>query len=421
MKRFALILLILSLFLAVVPGISQAQEAISASYDTNIEFPTALTFSLNAESTTDITQITLSYKISQITTISVISEVEPQFNTAHVVKTSWEWDMTGNSLPPGAEIQYSWRIEDAAGYELETPWKTVQFNDNRYHWKSLTEGKITLFWYEGDQSFARELMDSANSALDKLAQDTGAHLEQAADIYIYASSQDLLGALIFPQEWTGGVAFPEYGIIIIGIAPDNLAWGKMAMAHELAHLVTYQMTSNPYSDIPTWLNEGLSMYAEGPLDPTFESLLDKAISEDKLFSVQTLSSNFPADPEGARLSYAESYSLIQFLIQHYGQEKMLSLLSTFKQGSTYDNALEKVYGLDTTGLDNLWRLSLGLEPRQTTPTPQATPTPRTGFLGCREASAKTAHNGVAGLGALGILMLPVLGEAIRLRARRGKR
>ncbi|MCX5995050.1 MAG: hypothetical protein NTV59_03520, partial [Chloroflexi bacterium] len=68
MKRFVPILLILSLFLAVVPGISQAQEAISASYDTNIEFPTALTFSLNAESTTDITQITLSYKISQITT-----------------------------------------------------------------------------------------------------------------------------------------------------------------------------------------------------------------------------------------------------------------------------------------------------------------------------------------------------------------
>ena len=253
-----------------------------------------------------------------------------------------------SSLPPGAEIQYSWRIEDAAGHELETPWKTVQFNDNRYSWKSLTEGKITLFWYEGDQSFAQELMDSANAALEKLAQDTGAHLEQAVDIYIYASSQDLLGALIFPQEWTGGVAFTEYGIIVIGIAPDNLAWGKRAMAHELAHLVTYQMTYNPYSDIPTWLNEGLSMYAEGSLDPTFRSLLDKAISEDKLISVQTLSSNFPADPEEARLSYAESYSLVEFLIQHYGQEKMLSLLSTFKQGSTYDNALEEVYGFDTS-------------------------------------------------------------------------
>jgi len=421
MKRFALILLIFLLSLAVVPGTGTAQEAISASYDTNIEFPTTLTFSLDAKSSADITQIILSYKIDMITTVTVITDIEPQFNSAPAVKTSWEWDMSTVSLPPGAEIQYSWRIEDTAGHELETPWKTAQFNDNRYSWTSLTVGKITLFWYEGDQSFAQELMDSANSALAKLAQDTGAHLVQAVDIYIYASSQDLLGALISPQEWTGGVAFPEYGIIIIGIAPDNLAWGKGAMTHELAHLVTYQMTSNPYSDIPTWLNEGLSMYAEGPLDPTFASLLVKAISEDKLFSVQTLSSNFPANPGEATLSYAESYSLIQFLIQHYGQEKMLNLLSTFKQGSTYDDALEKVYGFNTTGLDNLWRLSLGLEPRQATPTPHATPTPKTGFLGCREASAKTAHNGVAWLGVLGILVLPVLGEAIRLKARRGKR
>jgi hypothetical protein len=189
------------------------------------------------------------------------------------------------------------------------------------------------------------------------------------------------------------------------------------MAHELAHLVTFQMTYNPYSDIPIWLNEGLSMYAQGPLNPTFAYLLDKAISEDKLFSVQTLSSDFPADPDGARLSYAESYGLIQLLIQHYGQEKMLSLLSIFKQGSTYDNALEAVYGLDTGGLDSLWRQSLGLSPQPPTPTP----TRPAGLFGCHQASASTQHGGLAGLGALGIVLLPAIGEALRIRARRGKR
>jgi len=34
---------------------------------------------------------------------------------------------------------------------------------------------------------------------------------------------------------------------------------------------------------------------------------------------------------------------------------MLELLNTFKQGSSYDGALEKVYGFDTGGLDALWR------------------------------------------------------------------
>ena len=417
MKQFVSLILITLFLLAVIPATSQAQEAISASYDTEVQFPIALTFSLNAQSSADITRIVLDYKVSQINTISVTTEVEPQFATGSAVETSWLWDMRQNSLPPGAEVQYSWKIEDAAGHELDTPWTTVQFNDDRYHWKSLTQNNISLFWYDGDQSFSQELMDFADSALEKLAQDTGAHLEQEVSIYIYANSKDLLGALIYPQEWTGGVTFSQYGIIVIGISPDNLAWGKEAVTHELAHLVTYQMTYNPYSDIPTWLNEGLSMYAQGPLDPIFQSLFDKAISENRLFSVQTLSSDFPADPDGARLSYAESYSLIQFLIQNYGEQKMLSLLSTFKQGSTYDNALEAVYGFNTSGLDSLWRQSLGLSPQQPTPTP----TPTKGLFGCHEASANTQHSGLAGLGALGIVLLPAIGEAIRMRARRGKR
>lgn len=417
MRKSILLTLIALFLLSVIPATSQAQEAISASYDTSLEFPTALTFSLQAQSSADITKIVLEYKVSQITTVSVTAEVKPQFATGSKVATSWQWDMTQNSLPPGSEVQYSWKIEDAAGHEMETPWTTIQLNDDRYNWKTLTQGNISLFWYDGDQSFAQELMDFANSALEKLAQDTGAHLEQAVSIYIYASPQDLLGALIYPQEWTGGVAFSEYGIIVIGIAPDNLGWGKRATTHELAHLVTYQMTSNPYSDTPTWLNEGLSMYAEGSLDPASQSLLDKAISEDNLFSVQTLSSSFTANPEGARLSYAESYSLIQFLIQRYGEQKMLSLLSTFKKGSTYDNALQAVYGFDTSGLNSLWRQSLGLSPQQPTPTP----TPTKGFFECHQASASRQHSRLAGLGALGIVLLPLIGEAVRIRARRGKR
>ena len=37
---------------------------------------------------------------------------------------------------------------------------------------------------------------------------------------------------------------------------------------------------------------------------------------------------------------------------------MLELLLTFKQGSGYDAALEKVYGFDMDGLNTLWRSQL---------------------------------------------------------------
>ena len=170
--------------------------------------------------------------------------------------------------------------------------------------------------------------------------------------------------MIFPQEWTGGVAFTRYGTIAIGISPGNLSWGRRAISHELTHLVIHQMTLNPYSDLPTWLDEGLAMHSEGPLNPQFTSSLNRAIDEDNLISVQSLSSPFSAFTAESYLSYAQSYSLVEFLIREYGKDKMLELLRTFKEGSSYDGALEKVYGFDRNGLNTLWR-DYVIEPAQT--------------------------------------------------------
>ncbi|MBA7680935.1 hypothetical protein ES703_89256 [subsurface metagenome] len=161
--------------------------------------------------------------------------------------------------------------------------------------------------------------------------------------------------MIYPQEWTGGVAFTRYGIIAIGIAPSNINWGKRAIAHELTHLVIHQMTLNPYGDLPTWLDGGLAMYTEGAPLPEYVAYLNKAIVENSLISVRSLSSPFSAYAEDAVLSYAQSYSLVEFLISNYGRDKMLELLNIFRQGSTYDGALEQVYGFDMDGLNALWR------------------------------------------------------------------
>jgi hypothetical protein len=97
------------------------------------------------------------------------------------------------------------------------------------------------------------------------------------------------------------------------------------------------------------------MYAEGKPDPYLESVLQKAITQHKLISVRSLSSPFSAIPDEAYISYAESQSLIRFLIQNYGRDKMLQLLNLFKEGNTYDEALTQVYGFDQDGLDALWQ------------------------------------------------------------------
>ncbi|MFC2020058.1 peptidase MA family metallohydrolase [Chloroflexota bacterium] len=359
-KRTLILLLALIISLAANLSPVQAQSGLTVlSNSPEAEYPDKLTFNLSASSNVDVTDIRLCYTINRSSFAQVTSEIYVEFTPGTSISAQWTMDMkkTGG-LPPGSKVTYWWRVTDASGNKVETAPAQVPFDDTHHPWRSLSRGKITLLWYAGNESFAQELLATAEQTLIRLASDTGAQLKQPVKLYIYASAQDLRGTLIHPQEWTGGVAFTRFGIIAIGIAPSQLDWGKRATAHELAHLVTQQMTYNPYSGLPSWLNEGLSMYAEGLLGSTFVAQLDKAIAENRLISVRSLSSPFSAFREESALAYAQSYRLIEFLVGSYGQAKMLELLNTFREGASYDEALERVYGFDMDGLDILWRESL---------------------------------------------------------------
>lgn len=320
------------------------------------DFPTQLNFSLKAGSDVDITDVRLHYTVERESFAEVTSEVYINFSPATGISVQWAWDMrrTGG-LPTGAEVEYWWTVKDANGNKIESARAKISFDDNRYTWQSITENNVTIYWYKGSKSFAAELMSAAQQALVRLAQSTGAALKKPVKIYIYANSRDLQGAMIFPQEWTGGVAFTEFGVIAIGIDTSNLSWGKRSIAHELTHLTVHQMTFNPYLELPTWLEEGLAMYNEGPLEANFVNVLKSARDSNALISVRSLSSPFSAYALQSYLSYAQSYSLVEFLVTKYGQGKMLELLTTFSQGSSYDGALMKVYGFDMDGLNALWR------------------------------------------------------------------
>ncbi|MFH1032215.1 MAG: peptidase MA family metallohydrolase [Chloroflexota bacterium] len=353
------------LFLALFsPVLAQGGTGLTVK-DSSVQadFPGNLSFNIKAESNVNITDIRLRYTVDRESFARVTSEAFVEFVPATNVDADWTWDMrrTGG-LPPGTNLEYWWTVTDASGKVTETKPVSVRFDDKRHTWRSVTEGKVSIYWYEGDQNFANALMSAAQQALVRLAKDTGASPEKQCMIYIYNGARDLQGALVFPQEWTGGVSFSGYNIIAIGIAPRDLEWGKRAMTHELTHLVINQVTLNPYNGLPVWLNEGLAMYNEGPLESGFANIFNAAIASNALISVRSLASPFSADSQEAYLSYAESYSLVEFLVTHYGQEKMVALLETFRQGSTADNALLKAYGFDMDGLNTAWKTYITSKP-----------------------------------------------------------
>ncbi len=98
--------------------------------------------------------------------------------------------------------------------------------------------------------------------------------------------------------------------------------------------------------------------------------------DNTLLSVRSLSGGFSEVSDKAFLSYSESYSLVKFLIETYGQDKMTALLVSLRDGTTIDEALQQTYGFDVDGLEDAWRQAIEAEPRAVSaqPTAQATPT-----------------------------------------------
>jgi hypothetical protein len=324
-----------------------------------VVFPGSITFNVSARSDVNIADIRLHYIVEREEDVRTVAESVLTFTPSANVTAQWVWDMkkTGG-LPPGTNVDYWWTVADAAGKTLETAPAALQVNDSRYSWNHVDRGNITLYWYKGDDAFAGTLMDDAQSALKQLAAETGATPAKHISFYIYASAADLQGSMIYPQDWTGGVTYSQYNTISIGISPQDLDWGKKTIAHELTHLVIHQITDNPYNGLPTWLDEGLAMVSQGALDPQFTSALSAARAKDNYISVRSIASPFSAFAGSSVLAYAESYQVVQYLIDTYGQAKMFDLLNDFKQGSGYDDALEKVYGFDMDGLNAQWRATL---------------------------------------------------------------
>lgn len=363
-KLLTIPILVIVLSISVAAGYHQypaAAAGISMSDSVKINFPNSITFNVHAQSDTNITQLRLHYIVDMQNYASVVSEGWAQFSPAKTVDTQWFWDMRMSSLPPDAHVQYWWTALDTAGDTATTPKSTLAFDDTRYNWQSINQGPVTLLWYDGDRSFANDLMNAAQQGLQRIENNVGAIPKGSVKIYIYASAQDLQSAQLFAQPWEGGVTFAGFNVIAIGVSPSQLSFGERAVPHELTHWIVHQITFNDYgADLPTWLDEGLATYGEGTLNPDYQTALDQAIKNHQLLSVRSLSSPFSSIASVALTSYGESNSIVTFMINKYGKEKMRQLLDVFHQGATYDGALEQVYGFNQDGLNTLWLNSLGV-------------------------------------------------------------
>jgi hypothetical protein len=367
-KYLLLSFCILVICVLIQPVTISAQSSIQVSVDQIVSyFPDKLIFQLTASSSSEIQSIKLLYRTNGATCQTAVAQQIVDFTPAKSVDTEWEWDFTLTGiLPLGAEVYWQWSITTEDESSLLTDEESYQVIDPRHNWKQLTNGQVTLQWYDGDQSFGQSLMNIADQSLTRLANDAGVNPSGQIWITIYPTVSELLEVDIHTSEWAGGIAYPEYNSTIMAIGNDELDWAASVIPHELAHLVTDSVMFNCRGMwLPTWLSEGLAVYAEGNMPSYYTEIITNALEKGNLPPLRTLERGFSSNASEADRSYAHSGILVSFLIEQYGAKKMSGLLSSIKSGLMIDKALLAVYGKDTDGLEAEWRISLGYAPQPT--------------------------------------------------------
>jgi hypothetical protein len=375
-SKTTILFILLGLVLARVQPAFAAPRADVTNDKVTFSFPETAAFSATLTASANITSVVLEYGDKQQTCGEVIAKAFPQFTPAKTVDVEWTWDMRqSQSLPPGTSMWWRWRYTDEAGKEYVSDTQNAIWLDDTHKWQTITSDNLRLHWYDGGKASAQDLLNAGIEGLSRNEKQAGLVPDAPIDIYIYSSYQDLQDSILYEPSWMGGAAYAENNIVIVGLSEDNAEYNRNVVIHELTHVLVGHFTFSCLNDLPSWLVEGLAVYSEGKLDSNSQDQFDQAVQNNELMSVRSLSSGFSEEYGKATLSYSESFSLVKFLIETKGQDKMTQFLGTLRDGSALEPAIISVYGFDLDGLEDAWRDSIGAAPRAASAQPTVQPTP----------------------------------------------
>jgi len=418
-KRLILLAATVIIVWALWPALpARAQAGVDVrSQEAQNDFPNGIIFKLDFESEEPIEEVRFRYAIAPDGSQAY---AVPECTGTTSVQCTFDLESTAdNFLIPGVEITYFWQIRDQAGDTVETEPGRCMYEDDRFQWKSIFEGGLTVWFYAGSEGDVRDLLSVGRETLERMGSLLGTEVDFPVKVFLYDSAEDMQPVLL------AGQLSPETGVITLGevVVSDTAVAANDALApdilrHELSHIVMRRAVRGPFSNLPAWLEEGVAVYGQSQPLAEMTSALEAAIKSDRVLSIRSLSSASVGERNGnVSLFYGQSHSIVRFLIDEYGEEKFRDLLATFREGSRTDDALMQVYGLDQDRLENAWRQSVGLPERviEEGQVPSPTPLPQITPFGGGEtppAQGETAEEEDGGVPVMALVVVALLTVAV---------
>lgn len=289
---------------------------------------------------------------------TVVAPVDPGSSSAEYI-----WNTADRHITPNTTIAYRWRATNGEQVTL-SPEKTLLYDDDRrgFDWHTARIGAATVHWYGGAESQARHFgsisADAAASAETLLGHD----LVGPIDIFVYDSRDDFFGALgPGAREWTGAATYPELRTIFMWLGGGSSSYLETTMTHEVTHVVFQDATTNPFHEPATWFNEGLAVWSEEHSAASQVGNVRSAASDGRLLAFGGITESFPIGDQAARLAYSEGATMVDMIVDTYGQGAIAAIAAAWRDGAGDNEALEAGTGVPVTVLYDAYFASFGAE------------------------------------------------------------
>ena len=373
------------------PGHSAAQDAVTVNRQgVENQFPDGLRFYIDAESATDIDEIRVYVRKLGQSSRTTYRAVEFEPGSTVSGEALFQSKTSNEYIPTGTRLEYYFDIRTADGGQFETQPETIVYLNTGLDWGVKSSGLIDVYYYQYDRLSevrAEAVLLVADETYQYMGPILGAELTEPMSIVVYSNYDHMREALnpssrvAARQLRTLGKAFSNERTLLVDGSSDPFVGDNTltTTAHEFTHLLVADAAGSAYSQVHTWLNEGLAVYSERQPDNEYERYMRNAVFNDQVPPLAGLRT-FAGTPQETLRAYGQGHAVASYMLAAYDPGLMAELFTNIRATHNFEKALVAAYGVTVPELDNEWRESVGLAPRDlSTPPPpplQVLPTRR---------------------------------------------
>ncbi|HBZ00929.1 MAG TPA: hypothetical protein DEO84_06360 [candidate division Zixibacteria bacterium] len=234
---------------------------------------------------------------------------------------------------------------------------------SKFDWQVLTTEHFEIYFYPQEKEIAETAAQLAEDSYDFLQGKFNLTIEKKVPFIVYSSpvffEQTNIVPGILPENVAGFTEYYKQRVVI----PFNGSMADFAhvIRHELTHVFTFQKLTyvnklhnhRTIANPPLWFTEGIAEYWSAGWDNEADMFLRDMAVSGHIINVADLYSI-----SGTFLMYKVGQSLLKYLGDTYGDDKLTDLFDNWWKGQDFETIVKFTYDKTLTKLGSEWEYAL---------------------------------------------------------------